>query len=416
MGGGCDGEGLVREDEIAAELPRDSRRHGARQSAGDALRRPGFLSGSPASAERAKAFLLAAARAEGFDVVRVVAPDAAPETAPRLRAFLAAGHHGVMAWMAETEERRAAPRALWPGANAVVMLGLNYGPEGDPLASLAEKSAATISVYARNRDYHDLVKGKLKRVASRFAARSGSDVKVFVDTAPLMEKPLAAAAGIGWQGKHTNLVSRAFGSWLFLGAILTEIALPPDEAETDHCGSCRACLDICPTHAFPAPYRLDARRCISYLTIENKGPIPREFRKAMGNRVYGCDDCLAVCPWNKFARETREAKLAARDDLVAPPLAELAALDDAGFRARFSGSPVKRIGRDRFLRNVMITVGNSGDSGLADMAARNIADASPLVAGASVWALGALDRERARTLRPRQTRDPHIEEEWDALG
>jgi epoxyqueuosine reductase len=231
-----------------------------------------------------------------------------------------------------------------------------------------------------------------------------------------MEKPLAAAAGIGWQGKHTNLVSRDFGSWLFLGAILTEIALPPDEAETDHCGSCRACLDICPTHAFPAPYRLDARRCISYLTIENKGPIPREFRKAMGNRVYGCDDCLAVCPWNKFARETREAKLAARVDLVAPPLAELAALDDAGFRARFSGSPVKRIGRDRFLRNVMIAVGNSGDSGLADMAARNIADASPLVAGASVWALGELDRERARTLRPRQTRDPHIEEEWDALG
>jgi epoxyqueuosine reductase len=348
--------------------------------------------------------------------VRVAAPDAVPETAPRLRAFLAAGHHGTMAWMAETAERRAAPRALWPGAHAVVMLGLNYGPEGDPLASLAEKSAATISVYARNRDYHDLVKGKLKRLASRFAAQSGSDVKVFVDTAPLMEKPLAAAAGIGWQGKHTNLVSREFGSWLFLGAILTAMALPPDEPEEDHCGSCRACLDICPTGAFPAPYRLDARRCISYLTIENKGPIPREFRKAMGNRVYGCDDCLAVCPWNKFARATHEAKLAARGDLVAPPLAELAALDDAGFRARFSGSPVKRIGRDRFLRNVMIAVGNSGDARLAGIAARNIADAAPLVGGASIWALGELDRERARSLRPRQGGDAHVREEWDALG
>jgi epoxyqueuosine reductase len=321
-----------------------------------------------------------------------------------------------MQWLAETAERRASPRSLWPAAGAAVMLGLNYGPDRDPLASLADRSAATISVYARNRDYHDLVKGKLKRVASRFAARTGSEVKVFVDTAPLMEKPLAAAAGIGWQGKHTNLVSREFGSWLFLGAILTEIALPPDEAETDHCGSCRACLDICPTRAFPAPYRLDARRCISYLTIENKGPIPREFRKAMGNRVYGCDDCLAVCPWNKFARETREAKLVARDDLVAPPLAELAALDDAAFRERFSGSPVKRIGRDRFLRNVMIAVGNSGDAGLAEVAARNARDASPLVAGASIWALGELDRERARSLAPDASADAHVQEEWRALG
>lgn len=343
-------------------------------------------------------------------------PDAVPEAPARLRAFLSDGHHGTMEWLEETAARREDPRGLWPQARAVVMLGLNYGPDGDPLASLAEKSAATISVYARNRDYHDLIKGKLKRLASRFAARTGSEVKVFVDTAPLMEKPLAAAAGIGWQGKHTNLVSREFGSWLFLGAILTEMPLPPDEAETDHCGSCRACLDICPTTAFPAPYRLDARRCISYLTIENKGPIPREFRAAMGNRVYGCDDCLAVCPWNKFARETHEAKLAARDDLVAPPLAELALLDDAAFRARFSGSPVKRIGRDRFLRNVMIAVGNSGDPALAGIAERNIADASPLVAGASIWALGELDRARALAMRPGTISDASLKEEWDALA
>jgi epoxyqueuosine reductase len=348
--------------------------------------------------------------------VRVAAPDAVPETAARLRQFLDAGHHGTMAWLRERAERRASPRALWPAAGAAVMLGLNYGPEGDPLASLADRSAATISVYARNRDYHDLIKGKLKRIASRFAARTGTGVKVFVDTAPLMEKPLAAAAGIGWQGKHTNLVSREFGSWLFLGAILTEMPLPPDEAGEDHCGSCRACLDICPTRAFPAPYRLDARRCISYLTIENKGPIPREFRKPIGNRVYGCDDCLAVCPWNKFARQTHEAKLAARHDLAAPPLAELAVLDDAAFRARFSGSPVKRIGRDRFLRNVMIAVGNSGDPGLADVAARNLADSSPLVAGASVWALGELDRDRARALRPDGVADACLREEWDALA
>jgi len=321
-----------------------------------------------------------------------------------------------MEWLQETAARRASPRDLWPAAGSAVMLGLNYGPDRDPLANLAHRSLANISVYARNRDYHDLIKGKLKRVASRFAARTGSEVKVFVDTAPLMEKPLAAAAGIGWQGKHTNLVSRDFGSWLFLGAILTEMALAPDAPEADHCGSCRACLAICPTDAFPAPYRLDARRCISYLTIENKGPIPHEFRKAIGNRVYGCDDCLAVCPWNKFAQETSEAKLAAREDLEAPPLADLAAIDDAAFRARFAGSPVKRIGRDRFLRNVMIAVGNSGDATLADMAERNLADASPLVAGASIWALAELDRERALALRPSGTTEPALREEWDAVA
>ncbi len=257
----------------------------------------------------------------------------------------------------------------------------------DPLASLAARSRATISVYARNRDYHDLIKGRLKQIAGRFAARTGSAVKVFVDTAPLMEKPLAEAAGIGWQGKHTNLVSRDFGSWLFLGAILTEIVLPADEPETDHCGSCRACLDICPTDAFPAPYRLDARRCISYLTIEHKGPIPHEFREAIGNRIYGCDDCLAVCPWNKFARTTHEAKLAARDDLAAPPLGRLVRLDDAAFRQMFAGSPIKRIGRDRFLRNVLIAIGNSEDPALAAPAREQLADSSPLVRGAAIWAL-----------------------------
>jgi epoxyqueuosine reductase len=295
-----------------------------------------------------------------------------------------------MAWLAANAERRADPRALWPEVGAVVMLGLNYGPEGDPLAALAQRDHGSISVYARHRDYHDLIKGKLKRVAQRFAHRSRRDVKVFVDTAPLMEKPLAEAAGLGWQGKHTNLVSRSFGSWLFLGAILTEAALPPDEREADHCGSCRACLDACPTNAFPAPYQLDARRCISYLTIEHDGPIPVEFRQAIGNRIYGCDDCLAVCPWNKFAQTTREAKLAARDDLNAPPLAELAALDDAVFRERFAGSPIKRIGRDRFVRNVLMAIGNSGEPALVPAAQALLDDTAPEVRDAAAWALTEL--------------------------
>ena len=322
-----------------------------------------------------------------------------------------------MTWLADTADRRGSPAALWPAARSVVMLGLNYGPDSDPLATLALRDRATISVYARNRDYHDLVKGKLKRLASRFAVRSGAELKVFVDTAPLMEKPLAEAAGLGWQGKHTNLVSRDFGSWLFLGAILTAADLPPDAPESDHCGSCRACLEICPTQAFPAPYRLDARRCISYLTIEHKGPIPREFRAAMGNRIYGCDDCLAVCPWNKYARATREAKLAARDDLAGPRLADLAALDDAGFRARFSGSPVKRIGRDRFVRNVMIAVGNAGDHSLVPVAEAGARDRSPLVRGAAVWALGRLDRDRARAVRRTAgaDSDDSVMEEWHDL-
>ena len=334
--------------------------------------------------------LIEDARAEGFDLVGVTRPDAIPEAAPRLRQFLADGWHGTMDWLEAKAERRASPRALWPEVGAVVMFGLNYGPDSDPLATLTERERATVSVYARHRDYHDLIKGKLKRIAGRFAVYAKSDVKVFVDTAPLMEKPLAAAAGLGWQGKHTNLVSREFGSWLFLGAILTEVPLPADDAEADRCGTCRACLDICPTDAFPAPYRLDARRCISYLTIEHAGPIPREFRAAIGNRIYGCDDCLAVCPWNKFAQVTHEAKLKARDDLAAPPLAELAALDDAGFRAKFAGSPVKRIGRARFLRNVLTAIGNSGSAALAESAETHLADPAPLIRGAAVWALSQL--------------------------
>jgi epoxyqueuosine reductase len=369
-----------------------------------------------ASAEL-KSRLVSDAKAEGFDIVRVARADVTPLAAERLRTFLADGFHGDMAWLETTAERRGSPLTLWPEAKSAVMLGLNYGPDRDPLASLALKDRATISVYARNRDYHDLIKGKLKRIAQRFAAKTGAAVKVFVDTAPLMEKPLAEAAGVGWQGKHTNLVSREYGSWLFLGAILTAVEMPPDANETDHCGSCRACLDICPTNAFPAPYRLDARRCISYLTIEHKGPIPSEFRRAMGNRIYGCDDCLAVCPWNKYASTTREAKLAARDDLDAPPLAELVALDDAGFRAKFAGSPIKRVGRDRFVRNVLIAVGNSGEHRLVPLVEARLRDASPLVRGAAVWALAQLDRGgalAARAMHATET-DASVMEEWDAL-
>jgi epoxyqueuosine reductase len=301
-----------------------------------------------------------------------------------------------MDWMSATAPRRAAPRDLWPDVRSVIMLGMNYGPEADPLAAPGNKAMGNISVYARHRDYHDLIKGKLKQLASWLIAEAkrggteNADVKVFVDTAPVMEKPLAAAAGIGWQGKHTNLVSREFGAWLFLGSIFTTLDLAPDAAEPDHCGTCSACLDICPTQAFPAPYRLDARRCISYLTIEHRGQIPREFRAAMGNRIYGCDDCLAVCPWNKFAADAREAKLQARDDLIAPPLAMLASLDDATFRTLFSGSPIKRIGNSRFLRNVLIAIGNSGDAALAPIAREKLTHDSPLVRGMAIWALARL--------------------------
>jgi epoxyqueuosine reductase len=325
-----------------------------------------------------------------------------------------------MTWMGETAERRAAPRALWPEVRSIVLLGMNYAPAGDPLASLAQADRATISAYARKRDYHDVIKGKLKELAGFLASSGGADVKVFVDTAPVMEKPLAEAAGLGWLGKHTVLVSREFGSWLFLGAIFTTADLPPDPAETDHCGSCRRCLSICPTDAFPAPYQLDARRCISYLTIEHKGPIDRSLRPAMGNRIFGCDDCLAVCPWNKFAAVGREAKLTANADYEAPALAELARLDEAAFRKRFAGSPIKRTGRDRFLRNVLIAIGNSGESGLAAEARARLADGSALVRGAAVWALSRLlPHEDFATLMGRHVpREPDVSviAEWQAAA
>lgn len=323
----------------------------------------------------------------GFDVVRIARADAPWEAGDRLRAFVEAGHHAGMGWMEETLERRVHPTAMWPQARSAVVVGLNYGPDHDPLEDLKHPDRAVISVYARNRDYHDLLKKRLKQMARAFHAETGEGVKVFVDTAPLMEKPLAHRAGLGWQGKHTNLVSRDWGSWLFLGVMLTEADLAADEPESDHCGSCRACLDICPTAAFPAPYQLDAGRCISYLTIEHKGPILEEFRAAIGNRIYGCDDCLAVCPWNKFAVEAREVRYRARDDLLAPPLADLAGLDDAGFRARFSGSPIKRIGRDRFVRNVLYAIGNSGDPALRVAAQARVDDADPAVADAARWAV-----------------------------
>ncbi len=331
-----------------------------------------------------------AARDMGFDLVGVTRPDSIPQALERLRQFLSDGAHGDMHWMATTAERRADPRVQWPQVRSVIMLEFNYGRDRDPLAILQRKDRGAISVYAQSDDYHDVIKPKLKAVARWLLAQAGGDAKVFVDTAAVMEKPLAAAAGLGWQGKHTNLVSRRFGSWLFLGAIFSTLDLPCDMTEPDHCGSCRSCLDVCPTAAFPAPYRLDARRCISYLTIEHKGPIARELRALMGNRIYGCDDCLAVCPWNKFAQAGREAKLAARPELDAPQLAELARLDAAAFRKLFSKSPIKRTGRDRFVRNVLIAIGNSGDATLAAAAEQLIGDASPLVRGAAVWALSRL--------------------------
>jgi epoxyqueuosine reductase len=359
--------------------------------------------------------LRARAKTLGFEAFGITAATARPDLPEKLAAALEAGWHGDMDWMAETRERRGSPGALWPEARSVVMLGVNYGPTGDPLETLALKDRGTISVYARNRDYHELIKGRLKELAGLLARRTGADVKVFVDTAPLMEKPLAEAAGLGWQGKHTVLVSRQFGSWLFLGAILTDAELPPDAPHPESCGSCSRCLDICPTNAFPAPFRLDARRCLAYLNIEHKGPIPRQFREAMGNRIYGCDDCLAVCPWNKFASATHEAKLQAREELDAPALADLVRLDDAGFRSLFAGSPIKRIGVVRFLRNVLIAVGNSGDAGLIEAVEARLADPEPLVRGAAIWALRRLDSARAE----RQAlafltdeRDADVRSEW----
>ncbi len=326
----------------------------------------------------------------GFDACRI-ANAAEPWTAGQhLAQFVAAGRHGDMGWMETTLERRAHPTAMWADARSAVMLGLSYAPDTDPLQALLAKDRGAISVYAQGDDYHEVIKKKLKSLAGWIAKTYPCEVKVFVDTAPLMEKPLAARAGLGWQGKHTNLVSREHGSWLFLGAILTTLDLPADAAEEDHCGSCRACLDICPTRAFPAPYQLDARRCISYLTIEHAGPVPEEFRPALGNRIYGCDDCLAVCPWNKFAQTARDSALQAREELRSPGLGELVRLDDAGFRALFSKNPIKRIGRDRFVRNVLYAIGNSEDSGLKEVASSLLNDPSEVVRDAARWAVGRI--------------------------
>ena len=368
--------------------------------------------------EKLIAELRARAVALGFDSFGIAPADARPDLPEKLNAALRAGWHGDMDWMAETADRRGSPMGMWPEARSVIVLGINYGPESDPLAILGERSLGTISVYARNRDYHEIIKGKLKDVAGLLARRSGAAVKVFVDTAPLMEKPLAEAAGLGWQGKHTVLVSREFGSWLFLGAILTSAELPADAPHAESCGTCTRCLDICPTNAFPAPFQLDARRCLAYLTVEHKDQIPLEFRAPMGNRIYGCDDCLAVCPWNKFASASREAKLRSRPELERPALAELVALDDAGFRALFAGSPVRRIGHARFLRNVLIGIGNSGDPALLPAVEARLDDTDPLVRGAAVWALRRLDPQRAEAMRlDRMARegDSSVRQEWDGV-
>ncbi len=337
--------------------------------------------------------LVRQAIAEGFSKVGICAPDAVPEAAGRLAEWLGDGRHGQMGWMAERTAWRGDPAALWPEARSVVMLAESYTPVGDPLAVLGARDRGAISVYAQGRDYHDLVKRRLKRLARWLLAEAGGEVKVFVDTAPVMEKPLAQAAGLGWQGKHTNLLGRDLGNWVFLGAVFTTLDLPRDAAEGEHCGNCTACLDICPTRAFPAPFQLDARRCISYLTIEHRGPVDEDLRALMGNRIYGCDDCLAVCPWNKFAVDAREIGYQAR--VGAPPLAELAGLDDAGFRARFAGSPIKRIGRDRFVRNVLYAIGNSGDPQLREVAEALTGDPDYAVADAARWAVLRLSARRS---------------------
>lgn len=367
---------------------------------------------APAVTERLKA----QARALGFDAVGIAsAVDAWPNGA-WLEEFLRESRQGDMDWLAQ--DRRAHPTALWSAARTAILVGQSYAPADDSIALLQQKERGLVSAYAARRDYHDVIKGKLKQLAQWLARGTGAEVKVFVDTAPLMEKPLAQRAGLGWQGKHTNLVSREHGSWLFLGAILTAAELTPDAAHEDNCGSCRACLDVCPTHAFPAPYELDARRCLAYLTIEHKGQIPREFREPLGNRIFGCDDCLAVCPWNKFAAEARETRISLRDDLRLAPLAELASLDDARFRERFAGTPVKRTGRDRFVRNVLCAIGNSGNAALADAAEARLEDNSPLVRGMAAWALRRLLDAGAfaalKSAHAPQESDMGVREEWDA--
>jgi epoxyqueuosine reductase len=367
---------------------------------------------SPRTTERIKA----QAQALGFDAIGVARADAPWEAGAHLAEFLREGRHGDMSWM--SHEPRAHPTALWSEAKSAIVVGQSYAPNDDALALLNEKRSGLVSAYAARRDYHDVVKGKLKTLAQFVARDTGAEVKVFVDTAPLMEKPLAERAGLGWQGKHTNLVSREHGSWLFLGAILSAAELEADAPHEDRCGKCRACLDVCPTNAFPAPYQLDARRCLAYLSIEHKGQIPHEFREAMGNRIFGCDDCLAVCPWNKFAQASREARMAMKSELRLAPLADLAALDDAAFRARFAGTPVKRTGRDRFVRNVLCAIGNSGDAALAPAARQRLEDNSPLVRGMAVWALRRLlDGDAFASLksaRAASEEDPGVREEWSA--
>ncbi len=354
----------------------------------------------------------------GLCDLRITRPDSIGQAGDRLLQFLEAGRHGDMAWLETAADRRRHPKALWPEARSILMTGLSYAPSADPLANLANTSNGTISVYAQGRDYHDVLKKKLKVLAQQVAALTGQEVKVFTDTAPLMEKPLAAASGLGWQGKHTNLVSRTHGSWLFLGAILTTAELPPDLAEVDHCGSCQRCLDVCPTAAFPAAYQLDAQRCIAYLTIEHKGHIAPEFRAAIGNRIFGCDDCLAVCPWNKFAQASREAQFAACEATRNPPLADLLTLDDTAFRQRFSGTPIKRAGRDRFVRNVLIAAGNSGNSALCSRVEPLLTDASPLVRAMAVWAFRRLARSDAFAASyahyADKERDADVRQEWAA--
>jgi epoxyqueuosine reductase len=381
--------------------------------------------GAPYSAEIREA-IRDQALALGFDAVGFAAAQLAEEARADLGEFLERGYHGDMGWLADTSARRGDPQILWPEARTIVVLGLNYAAGDDPLGALADPERGAISVYARGRDYHDTLKRRLKTLARWIAARWPAELpgglKVFVDTAPVMEKPLAQQAGLGWQGKHTNLVSREFGSWLFLGEIYLSLALAPDASESDHCGACRRCLDACPTNAFPQPYRLDARRCISYLTIEHKGPIPHEFRAAIGNRIFGCDDCLAVCPWNKFARATSEPEFLPRDGMTAPDLANLAALDDAGFRARFAGAAVKRIGRNRFLRNVLIAIGNVPEptGALVAAARRCLEDPSPLVRGAAVWAFGRIagagDIAAEAAARRGSETDATVREEWQRIA
>lgn len=367
-------------------------------------------------AVRLKRFLQEEALAVGFDVVAITTPDKIPEAPQRLRYFLDKGRHGSMEWLEETADRRANPSELWHEVRSIVMLAMNYGPDHDPRDLQKKVDSGAISVYAQNRDYHDIIKGKLKHMASRFAARTGHQVKVFVDTAPVMEKPLAVSAGMGWQGKHTNMVSREYGSWLFLGSIFTTADLEPDSGGKDSCGSCRACLDACPTNAFPAPYQIDARRCISYLTIENKGAIPLEFRPMIGNRIYGCDDCLSACPWNKFAQTAKEAKLQAREELKEPALDYLLQLDDPSFRSLFTGSPVKRIGRDRFLRNVLIAAGNSGNPAYIPVIETLLSDPAAVTRGAAVWALAQLTEPDQFACYKKQylalEQDNEVIEEW----